>query len=230
MESRNLTVAIDGPAGAGKSTVARHVARMLGYLYIDTGAMYRAVTLYCLRRGIDTFDEEAVSRAALEVDVRLEQASGGPLVFLDGDDVTEEIRSPDVGESVAQVARYAGVRSALVKLQRRMSLEGGVVMDGRDIGTVVLPSADLKVFLTASPEERAHRRHRELLARGENVSYREVYESIQKRDALDSSREVSPLRKAEDAVEIDSTGRSVEEVAQEIVALCVERGGTVCST
>ena len=167
MESRNLTVAIDGPAGAGKSTVAREVAKMLGYLYIDTGAMYRAVTLYCLRKGIDTFDER---RASAERPARsmcaLCKKRAGSRSFSTADDVTEEIRRPEVGESVAQVARVCEVRSALVKLQRRMSLEGGVVMDGRDIGTVVLPSADLKVFLTASPEERAHRRYRELVARG----------------------------------------------------------------
>lgn len=228
MKSRNLTVAIDGPAGAGKSTVAREVAKALGYLYIDTGAMYRAVTLYCLQKGIDTDDEEAVGMAAREADVRLEQKAGELSVILNGSDVTDEIRRPDVGECVSQVARFAQVRSALVKLQREMSLEGGVVMDGRDIGTVVLPSADLKVFLTAAPEERAMRRYRELVQRGEDVTYQAVFESIQKRDLVDSSRELSPLRKAEDAIEIDTTGKSIEEVTQEIVALCVERGGSAC--
>lgn len=230
MNRRNLAIAIDGPAGAGKSTVARAVAQRLGYLYIDSGAMYRAVTLYCLQKGIDIDDEEAVGRAAREVDVRLEPSPEGLRVFLNGVDVTCEIRRPEVGERVSQVARWGKVRSALVGLQRAMSAGGGVVMDGRDIGTVVLPSADVKVFLTATPEERARRRHQELLERGENVTYAEVYESIRTRDWVDSSRQHSPLRKAPDAVEIDTTGKSIEEVTRLIVALCDAKGGSACST
>lgn len=230
MKHRKLTIAIDGPAGAGKSTVARAVAQHFGYLYIDTGAMYRAVTLYCLQKGIDVDDEEAVGRAAGEVDVRLVQSPDGLRVFLNGADVTREIRRPEVGDRVSQVARWASVREAMVKLQRAMSEGGGVVMDGRDIGTVVLPSADVKVFLTASPEERASRRYRELVARGEDVSFAQVFESIRTRDFVDSSRRLSPLRKAPDAVEIDTTGKSAEEVTRLIIDLCAVKGGSACST
>lgn len=225
-----MTIAIDGPAGAGKSTVAKKVAEALGYLHVDTGAMYRAVTLYCLQRQIDPLDEEAVRRIVGEIDVRLVPDGGRIIVLLNGKDVTAAIRKPEIGELVAHVARYYEVRAAMLKLQRRLASGGGVVMDGRDIGTVVLPSADLKVFLTASVSERAHRRHQELLARGEKVSYQEVYDSVKKRDRIDSSREISPLKKANDAVEIDTTGRSITEVVDEILALCSAKGGSVCST
>ena len=230
MGCRKLTVAIDGPAGAGKSTVAREVARALGYLYVDSGAMYRAVALRCLLDGIDVRDEVAVSRAAAAADVRLVDGAAGVRVLLDGEDVTAAIRRADVGEAVPHVAKHPAVREALVRLQRQMSAGGGVVMDGRDIGTVVLPEADVKVFLTASPEERARRRYRELVARGDRVTYGEVLEAIQRRDRVDSSREHSPLVKAEDAVEIDTTGRSVGQVVDEILALCARKGGAVCST
>lgn len=219
-----LTIAIDGPAGAGKSTVARKVAAALGYVYVDTGAMYRAVALKCLQLGVDVSDPEAVARAARAMDVRLESSGGEPRVFVDGADVTEAIREPRVGEAVSLVAQVPEVREALVELQRRMGERGGVVMDGRDIGTVVFPSADVKVFLTAAEEERAARRHAELLARGERVAYEEVLEALRRRDALDRSRSVSPLVKADDAVEVDSTGRPVESVVAEILALCQERG------
>lgn len=230
MECRRLTVAIDGPAGAGKSTVAREVAKSLGYLYIDTGAMYRAVALRCLREGIDVSDEEKVAQVAATAGIRLERAGDELRVELDGEDVTEAIRRPEVGEVVAEVARYPAVRQAMVELQRAMSLAGGIVMDGRDIGTVVLPAADVKVFLTASPEERARRRHRELLQQGESISFDEVLDSIKRRDWIDSTRTVSPLVKAQDAVEIDTTGRSVAEVVGEILSLCARKGGSACST
>jgi len=220
-----LTIAIDGPAGAGKSTVARKVAAALGYVYVDTGAMYRAVALRCLELGVDVSDPEAVARAARAMEVRLEPAGGEPKVFVDGADVTEAIREPRVGEAVSLVAQVPEVREVLVELQRRMGERGGIVMDGRDIGTVVLPSADVKIFLTAAEEERAARRHAELVARGERVAYEEVLDALRRRDALDRTRAVSPLVKADDAVEVDSTGRPVESVVAEILELCRERGG-----
>lgn len=230
MHSRKLTIAIDGPAGAGKSTVAKEVAKALGYLHVDTGAMYRAVAWHCLENRIDPLDEKAVSRVVRGIDLRLVPKEGHVVVSLEGEDVTEKIRQPRVGELAAHVARHPAVREEMLKLQRKLAAGGGVVMDGRDIGTVVLPHADLKVFLTATAQERARRRHRELLARGETITYQEVYQSVKRRDEIDSSRSISPLRKAEDAVEIDTTGRSITEVVDEILALCAAKGGRVCST
>lgn len=224
-DSKRLTIAIDGPAGAGKSTVAKAVAAALNYTYIDTGAMYRAVTLECLKRGIDVTDAGAVARAAGQMSLRLEPASPEPRVFVDGVDVTDAIRQPKVGEAVSHVARVPAVREALLHLQREMGEKGGIVMDGRDIGTVVLPGAEVKVFLTAAEEERAARRHAEMVARGEQITYEEVLEALRRRDALDRSRSVAPLRKASDAVEVDSTGRPVEAVVSEILRLCEERRG-----
>ena len=226
----SICVAIDGPAGAGKSTVAKAVAKRLGFMYVDTGAMYRAVALKCLREGVDVGDPREVERAVRDIDLRLEHAEGGVRVFLEGEDVTGRIRSREVGEAVSKVSTVPAVREALVRMQRELGARGGVVMDGRDIGTVVLPDAEVKVFLTASIEERARRRQSELLARGDRASFDEVLASIQERDERDSTRDVSPLRKADDAVEIDTTGKSVESVVQEIVELCLKRGKPDCST
>ena len=217
-------MAIDGPAGAGKSTVAKAVAERLNIMYVDTGAMYRAVALKCLRESVDVRDAHEVERAARTADVRLKQAEGGRLeVYLDGENVTEEIRSQAVGDAVSLVSAVPAVREVLVAVQRRMAKEGGVVMDGRDIGTVVLPDADVKVFLTASLEERARRRHRELAASGAPATLDAVMASIRERDERDSSRSLSPLRRAEDAVLIDTTGKPVEQVVAEILALCERR-------
>lgn len=217
-----MIIAIDGPAGAGKSTVAREVARRLGYTYIDTGAMYRAVALCALRTGCSPDDAEAVSQLAEAYDIRLEPAAGGAgsvRVFLNGEEVTDAIRAPEVTAQVSAVAAHAGVRRRLVDLQRAMAEGGRVVMDGRDIGTVVLPHADLKIFLDASPEERAKRRFNELRSKGFEVSLNEVSTALAARDQKDSSRGIAPLRPAEDAVRIDTTQKEAAAVVDEIIEL-----------
>lgn len=216
-----VNIAIDGPAGAGKSTVAKLVARELGLLYVDTGAMYRAITVRALRSGSDLTDAEAVTRLAEASEVRLvaPQEEGGQLVvLLNGEDVTSDIRRPEVNRAVSLVAKIPGVRAELVRMQRQLAEEGGVVMDGRDIGTVVLPEADFKFFLTADLAERARRRARDLEAQGFDHSLGAVTDEVARRDRIDSEREASPLRRAEDAVLLDSTALTVEQVVEAILA------------
>ncbi|BCJ85362.1 (d)CMP kinase [Effusibacillus dendaii] len=221
-----MKVAIDGPAGAGKSTVAKIVAERLGLLYIDTGAMYRAVALKAIQAGIDLSDQESLTRLAADLDIRLNPDGRQLRVVVNNQDVTDQIRSQQVTESVSQIATIPGVRAQLVKIQRRIAQTQGVVMDGRDIGTQVLPNAEVKIFLTASLQERAERRMQELAAKGEPVNLEELKNSIAKRDARDSQREFSPLCKAEDAHVIDSTSLSVSQVAEQIVELCKAHIGT----
>ena len=211
-----VTIAIDGPAASGKSTVACSLASELGYLYLDTGVMYRAVTWAALERRIPISDEQAVAALAsrLLIDVGPPSVDDGRqyTVLVDEADITWAIRLPRVSESVSFVAAYPGVRKTLVTQQRRVAAQGPVVMVGRDIGTVVLLQADLKIYLDASPEERARRRFGELQARGERVEYGEVLASMRRRDEIDSHRATSPLRIAEDAVVVDTTGVEVDEV------------------
>jgi len=220
---KRLVVAIDGPAGAGKSTVARQVAEALGYLYIDTGAMYRALTLAVLRAGVAVDDAAAVAAVVDTARVDLEPGPRGNRVLLNGEDVTAAIRLPEVSAAVSQVAAVPAVRERLVALQRHLAQGGGVVMDGRDIGTVVLPQADVKVFLTASLEERARRRWLETRACGHGQDLEAVRKNLEERDRLDSSRAVAPLRVADDAVIIDTTGRPVERVVAQVLRLCRRR-------
>ncbi|MEC9489245.1 MAG: (d)CMP kinase [Halanaerobium sp.] len=216
---KGLTIAIDGPAGAGKSTIARLLAQKLGYIYIDTGAMYRAVTLKALEYNLE--DEEELQELARELDLQFVHLEGKPnRVLLDGDDITEELRSQAVEDWVSIVASYPAVRRELVKQQKKLARDGGVVIDGRDIGTVVLPDADLKIFLTASLEERAYRRWQERSEKGEQVNIEQVRDEMMRRDKLDTSREVSPLKKAEDAIEVDTTNLSEQEVVDEIIEWC----------
>ncbi len=215
----NPNIAIDGPAGSGKSTVALMVAKELGFLYIDTGAMYRAVTLQALREGIDLNDWEAVERVAASASIELVPGGNSMLrVLLNGEDVTQEIRSPEVSRNVSLVARVPAVRKRLVELQRSMACRGGVVMEGRDIGTVVLPDAQVKIFLTASPGERARRRREELLQQGANVDLRQVEEEILTRDKIDTQRDTAPLKPALDAEVIDSSTIPAEQVVKMILA------------
>lgn len=207
---KKISVAIDGPAGAGKSSISRRVAAELGYVYIDTGAMYRTVAVYAIERGIDPDSEEFIKELdKIDIDIRYE--SGALHVYLNGKDVTERIRENDASMGASAVAALPQVRSRLVAMQREMAKEGGVIMDGRDIGTVVLPDADLKIYLTASVDERARRRYEEYVNNGIECSYEELKRDVIKRDKNDMNRAVSPLRRADDAVEIDTTGNTFEQ-------------------
>lgn len=225
---RPATIAIDGPAASGKSTVGAALARRLGYLYFDTGVMYRAVTWAALERDIPVADEEAVTALAEELHIEVTEpgvADGRQYTVLaDGVDITWAIRTPAVDANVSAVSAYAGVRRALVAQQRRVAAGVAVVMVGRDIGTVVLPEADLKIYLDATGEERARRRWRELEERGKDVGYEVVLEAMRRRDRIDSSREVSPLRAAWDAVLLDTTDLEIEEVVDEVERLVEEQG------
>lgn len=221
---KRLTIAVDGPASSGKGTVARAVARVLGYQYIDTGAMYRAVALVARERHISWDDEAAVAEVAARL--RFAFSFDGELlrVLVDGRDVTEAIRGEDMGRGASDVSRHPAVRTALLGLQRALARQGGVVMDGRDIGTVVLPEADLKVFLDAEAGERARRRHAELREKGEAVALEEVLEALRARDRQDRERPVAPLRQAEDAIYLDSTDLTIEQGVDAVLELARARG------
>lgn len=214
-----LVVAIDGPAGAGKSTVAKRVARNLELTYIDTGAMYRAVAWKVLQQNKEV-TEEAILATAKDIDVALEYREGKTHVFVDGTEVTDAIRTPEVSRIVSLVASLGPVREKLVELQRRMAENGSVLMDGRDIGTNVLPKADVKIYLTASVEERARRRAKELQEKGHDVTLSDVERDIAARDKADMEREISPLRQAEDAILVDTTGLTIDEVVAKLLTLC----------
>ncbi len=219
-------MSIDGPAGSGKSTVARRLAERLGLHYLDTGAMYRAVAVAGMRAGADLDDDAAMSEVAATSRIEFEHDTGSMLptrVLLDGDDVTREIRTPQADEAVSRVARLPGVRKVMVARQREMAARSDLVVEGRDIGTVVFPDADVKVYLTAAPEERAGRRHAELVERGEDIALDEVLAQMQSRDHADATRKDSPLTVAEDAHELDTTGLTIDEVVEAIATL-VEEG------
>ncbi len=222
------TIAIDGPAASGKSTIGELLAQHLGYLYFDTGVMYRAVTWAALARNIPIDDEAAVTELAeqLHIDVIPPTKDDGRqyTILTDGADVTWEIRAPEVNTAVSPVSAYPGVRRALVAQQRRVAADGRVVMVGRDIGTVVLPDAELKLYLDASVEERAQRRWREEQARGTSADYEPVLESMRRRDQIDSQRKASPLRVADNAIVLDTTDLGIEQVLAQVEQLIEERG------
>ena len=223
--SKKISIAIDGPAAAGKSTVAKIIAKRLSYLYIDTGAMYRALTYLALQQGIALDDEQALISLLKNTYIDLKPSEQGQLVFVNGEDVTNVIRSEEVTNAVSLVAKHPLVREEMVARQRALAKNGGVVMDGRDIGTYVLPDAEVKIFLKASVEERAKRRHAENIARGFPSDLETLKKEIARRDRIDSEREVAPLKKAEDAIEIDTTSLSIEEVVDRIMEIVNERIG-----
>lgn len=218
-----FAVAIDGPAGAGKSSVARAVAKELGFLYVDTGALYRTVTLYLLRQGVDLDDAPSVEAALPQIKISLRHENGEQKVLLGEEDVTELIRTEEVSRSTPLCAAMPAVRSFLLSLQRDLAMKQKVVMDGRDIGTVVLPDAPLKIFLTASPQERARRRAAQLEAAGEKADLPAILRDIIARDERDSHRETAPLKQAEDAVLLDNSDLQFEESVAKIAALARER-------
>ncbi|CAG2533898.1 cytidylate kinase [Maribacter dokdonensis] len=218
---KKITIAIDGFSSTGKSTLAKQLAKKLQYIYVDTGAMYRAVTLFAMRAGLvnaGNVDEDTLEQKLGDVELKFVFNSelGFAEMYLNGENVEKEIRTMPVSKNVSQVAVLEAVRKKLVTLQQAMGVDKGIVMDGRDIGTVVFPDAELKIFMTASPEKRAVRRYKELLDRGENVVYEDILENVQKRDYIDSNREISPLRKADDAIEFDNSDLGLEDQFQRI--------------
>lgn len=218
-----INVAVDGPAGAGKSTVSRRAAKELGFIYVDTGALYRAVGLNALRNGVDTRDAQAVAASLSSVKVELAFVAGEQRVLLCGEDVSEEIRTPEASMAASDVSAVPKVREFLFDLQRDIAAANSCLMDGRDIGTVVLPHAQVKIFLTASPEARAQRRFKELTEKGISADYKDVLAEMQERDYNDSHREIAPLKPAQDSVIVDTTALSLDESVQKIIDTVKEK-------
>lgn len=214
-----MNIAIDGPAGAGKSSIAKLAAKKLSFIYVDTGAMYRTMALYYLKNGMDPSNQELVESHCDEIDIRLVHEDGSQQIYLNGERVSEEIRKEEVGNNASVVAAYGAVRKKLVALQKQIAAASDVIMDGRDIGTVVLPDAEVKIYLTASSAVRAERRYKELKEKGIDCDLKQIEEDIIARDEQDMNREISPLRQAEDAVLVDSSDMSIEEVVERIVGL-----------
>lgn len=217
------SIAIDGPAGAGKSTIAKLVAKEMGYVYVDTGAMYRAMGIYYVDNNIDKNDEKAISDAVDNIDIVITYEDGAQQVILNGENVTGRLRTEAAGNMASAVAVYGAVRSKLVSLQQKLATTTNVIMDGRDIGTVVLPNATLKIYLTASVEARAKRRYDELVEKGQNPSYEQIVKDIETRDYNDMNRAISPLKKADDAIFLDSSNMTIDEVKDAIIKLFNER-------
>jgi len=224
MKKNGLTIAIDGPAAVGKSTMGKLIARELGSTYIDTGAIYRAITWKVLKNNIDINDENMISNLVSDITITIERSNCKSLndyyhIFVDGEDITEKIRDPRIDQNVSQIARLPKIRKQLIHLQRKLAEKGNIVMEGRDIGSIILPQADIKLYFTASEEERIKRRYKELIDKGYNVDYEEVKKQIVRRDEIDSKRKYAPLIKAKDAIVIDSTEKSIEEVKDNILKI-----------
>ncbi|MBB5172912.1 (d)CMP kinase [Texcoconibacillus texcoconensis] len=217
--NKKINIAIDGPAGAGKSTVAKKVADRLSFVYIDTGAMYRALTYLALKTNTDIHNEETLNQLLLNAEISLKNEQGEQTIYLNDEEVSDKIRSSEVTNHVSYVAKHRAVREEMLKRQQQLAQNGYTVMDGRDIGTAVLPDAKVKIFLSASVEERARRRHQENVQKGEDSNLDTLIEEIRKRDQIDSERDVAPLVKADDAIEIDTTDRSIEQVTAEILTI-----------
>ena len=215
-----FNVAIDGPAGAGKSTIAKAVAAKLGFIYVDTGAMYRAIALYLLNHNIASDDEKAIEGSLDDINVEIAYVDGSQQVLLNGDNVSKEIRREEVGNMASATSVYGCVRSKLLSLQRELARKSDVIMDGRDIGTCVLPDAQVKIYLTASVDCRAQRRYKELVEKGENPVLEDIKKDISDRDYRDMHRDIAPLKQAEDAVCVDSSDMTIQEVVDTIVGLC----------
>lgn len=213
------SIAIDGPAGAGKSTIAKLLSKELGYIYVDTGAMYRAMAVYFTKNNIDPYDEEAIKLAADKVNIDIEYSNGIQQVILNNENVTHLLRAEETGKMASKVSKYSAVRTKLVDLQRKLAKKNNCIMDGRDIGSVVLPDAYLKVFLTATSDARAKRRYDELISKGQEANYDTIKKDIEDRDYEDSHRKISPLVQAEDAVLVDTSDLNIEEVVSKIKEL-----------
>lgn len=218
-------IAIDGPAGAGKSTIAKKVAQALSFIYVDTGAMYRAIAYYLLKQGINGNDEEAVSSACSGADISIVYREEEQRVILNGEDVTAYLRTEETGKMASLTSAYEAVRAHLLTLQRNLARDYNVVMDGRDIGTTILPEAEAKIYLTAAVETRAMRRYRELMEKGQDCDFEKIKKDIADRDSHDMNRKVSPLRQADDAVYLDSSDMTIDEVKDEILRIFREKAG-----
>lgn len=218
-----INIAIDGPSGAGKSTISKLAAEKFGFIYVDTGALYRAVGLYAVRCGIDPKNAEQSENILKHAFIEMAYVNGSQRVYLNGDDVTDDIRTPQISKAASDISAHTSVRKYLLDTQRKLAAENNVIMDGRDIGTTILPEAQIKIFLTASPEDRAQRRYEELAAKGENVTYEEVLSDLKQRDYNDSHRSASPLKVADDAIVIDTTGNTLEESVNIVVSTINKR-------
>lgn len=220
----SYSIAVDGPAGAGKSTIAKKIAGKMGCIYVDTGAMYRAMALFILRHQVSAQDAAAISEICAKADITIRYENGEQVVYLNGENVNGMIRTEAVGKMASASAKNPDVRRILVQLQQKLAASTDVIMDGRDIGTCVLPEATAKIYLTASAEVRAKRRFEELCAKGENCDYETIKADIIRRDEQDMTREISPLKQAEDAVLVDSSDMTIDEVVERMIAICREKG------
>lgn len=219
----SYSIAIDGPAGAGKSTIAKLLAEKMNYIYVDTGAMYRAMAVYFAANHIDPEDEQEINAAVGNIDIRIEYMDGVQQVILNGDNITPFLRTEETGKMASKTSKYAAVRTKLVDLQRRLAASTDVIMDGRDIGTTVLPDAFVKIYLTASSQARAERRYNELSAKGEACDLKEIQADIEKRDYQDMHREISPLKQAEDAVLLDTSDMDIAQVVEAITRMIEDK-------